>query len=152
MFFLFSHCKQLWSFPTLCNYKYILCRLLMRSTHDYEDRVRYCLTESTGRGQPISEKVFMVIRRPKLKIHYCFITYQNKNNQTISWKSYPLATANKAIHCLKWGKITGITFLKDWNIHDSKDLLILCKDDSPGKMTLVRETITSFYLRTLWWD
>ena len=53
---------------TLYNY-----RLLMRSTHDYEDRVRYWLTDAEGGGQPIPDKVFMVMSRPKSKVYYCFI-------------------------------------------------------------------------------
>ena len=44
----------------------------MRSTHDHEDRVRYWLTDAVG-GQPIPDKVFMVMSRPKPKVHYCFI-------------------------------------------------------------------------------
>ena len=53
---------------TLYNY-----RLLMRSTHDHEDRVRYWLTDAEGGGQPIPDKVFMVMSRPKSKVYYCFI-------------------------------------------------------------------------------
>ena len=48
-------------------------RLLMRSTHDHEDRVRYWLTDAEGGGQPILDKVFMVMSRPKSKVYYCFI-------------------------------------------------------------------------------
>ena len=48
-------------------------RLLMRSTHDHEDRVRYWLTDAEGGGQPIPDKVFMVMSRPKSKVYYCFI-------------------------------------------------------------------------------
>ena len=62
-------------------------RLLMRSTHDYEDRVRYWLTDAEGGGQPIPDKVFMVMSRPKSKVYYCFI------------------------------KLSGIYLHKDWNIH-----------------------------------
>ena len=45
----------------------------MRSTHDYEDRVRYWLTDAEVGGQPIPDKVFMVMSRPKSKVYYCFI-------------------------------------------------------------------------------
>ena len=45
----------------------------MRSTHDHEDRVRYWLTDAEGGGQPIHDKVFMVMSRPKSKVYYCFI-------------------------------------------------------------------------------
>ena len=45
----------------------------MRSTHDYEDRVRYWLTDAEGGGQPIPDKVFMVMSRPKSKVYHCFI-------------------------------------------------------------------------------
>ena len=45
----------------------------MRSTHDHEDRVRYWLTDAEGGGQPIPDKVFMVMGRPKSKVYYCFI-------------------------------------------------------------------------------
>ena len=48
-------------------------RLLMRSTHDHEDRVRYWLTDAEGGGQPKPDKVFMVMSRPKSKVYYCFI-------------------------------------------------------------------------------
>ena len=48
-------------------------RLLMRSTHGHEDRVRYLLTDAEGGGQPIPDKVFMVMNRPKSKVYYCFI-------------------------------------------------------------------------------
>ena len=48
-------------------------RLLMRSTHDHEDRVRYWLTDAVGGGQPIPDKVFMVMSRPKSEVYYCFI-------------------------------------------------------------------------------
>ena len=37
--------------------------LLMRSTHDHEDRVRYWLPDA----------VLMAMGRPKSKVHYCFI-------------------------------------------------------------------------------
>ena len=37
----------------------------MRSTHDHEDRVRYWLTDAEGGGQPIPDKVFMVMSRDK---------------------------------------------------------------------------------------
>ena len=50
-------------------------RLLMRSTHDHEDRVRYWLTDAEGGGQPIPDKVFMVMSRPKSKVYYCFIKF-----------------------------------------------------------------------------
>ena len=53
---------------TIYNY-----RLLMRSTHDHEDRVRCWLTDAEGGGQPIPDKVFMVMSRPKSKVYYCFI-------------------------------------------------------------------------------
>ena len=53
---------------TLYNY-----RLLMRSTHDHEDCVRYLLTYTVGGGQPIPGKAFMVMSRPKSKVYYCFI-------------------------------------------------------------------------------
>ena len=43
------------------------------STHDHEDRVRYWLTDAEGGGQPIPDKVFMVMSRPKSKVYYCFI-------------------------------------------------------------------------------
>ena len=46
-------------------------RLLMRSTHNHEDRFRYWLTY--GVGQPIPDKVFMVMSRPKLKVIYRFM-------------------------------------------------------------------------------
>ena len=62
-------------------------RLLVRSTHDHEDRVRYWLTDAEGGGQPIPDKVFMVMSRPKSKVYYCFI------------------------------KLSGIYLHKDWNIH-----------------------------------
>ena len=62
-------------------------RLLLRSTHDHEDRVRYWLTDAEGGGQPIPDKVFMVMSRPKSKVYYCFI------------------------------KLSGIFLHKDWNIH-----------------------------------
>ena len=48
-------------------------RLLMRSTSDYKDRVRYWLTEAVGRDQPIPDKVYMVLSRLKSKVSYCFI-------------------------------------------------------------------------------
>ena len=57
-------------FDALILYNY---RLLMRSTHDHEDRVRYWLTDAEGGGQPIPDKVFMVMSRPKSKVYYCFI-------------------------------------------------------------------------------
>ena len=62
-------------------------RLLMRSTHDHENRVSYWLTDAEGGGQPIPDKVFMVMSRPKSKVYYCFI------------------------------KLSGIFLHKDWNIH-----------------------------------
>ena len=62
-------------------------RLLMRSTYDHEDRVRYCLTDAEGRGQPIPDAVFMVMSRPKSKVYYRFI------------------------------KLSGIFLHKDWTIH-----------------------------------
>ena len=37
----------------------------MRSTHDLEDRVGYWLTDAEGWSQPILDKVFMVMSRPK---------------------------------------------------------------------------------------
>ena len=43
----------------------------MRSTHDHEDRVRYWLTDAEGGGQPIPDKVFMVMSRPKSKVYNC---------------------------------------------------------------------------------
>ena len=42
-------------------------------THDHEDRVGYWLTDGVGGGQPIPDKVFMVMTRPKSKVYYCFI-------------------------------------------------------------------------------
>ena len=45
----------------------------MRSAHDHEVRVRYWLTDAVGRGQPIPDKVFMVMSNPKSKVYYCFI-------------------------------------------------------------------------------
>ena len=45
----------------------------MRSTQDHEDRVRYWLTDAVGGGQPIPDKVFIVMSRPKSKVYYCFI-------------------------------------------------------------------------------
>ena len=42
-------------------------RLLMRSTHDHEDLVRYWLTSAFGVGQPIPDAVFMVMSRPHQK-------------------------------------------------------------------------------------
>ena len=48
-------------------------RLLMRSTHDHEDCIRYWLTDAEGGGQPMPDKVFMVMSRPKSKVYYCFI-------------------------------------------------------------------------------
>ena len=48
-------------------------RPLMRSSHDHEDLVRYWLTDAVGGGQPILDKVFMVMSRPKSKVYYCFI-------------------------------------------------------------------------------
>ena len=72
----------IWMHIILYNY-----RLLMRSTHDHEDRVRYWLTDAAGGGQPIPDKVFMVMSRPKSKVYYCFI------------------------------KLSGIFLHKDWNIH-----------------------------------
>ena len=45
----------------------------MRSTYDHEDHVRYWLTDAEGGGQPIPDKVFMVMSRPKSKVYYCFI-------------------------------------------------------------------------------
>ena len=35
--------------------------------HDHEDRVRYWLTDAEGGGQPIPDKVFMVMSRPHQK-------------------------------------------------------------------------------------
>ena len=48
-------------------------RLLKRSTQDHVDRVRYWLTDAVGGGQPIPDKVFIVMSRPKSKVYYCFI-------------------------------------------------------------------------------
>ena len=48
-------------------------RLATRLTHYYEDRVRYWLTNAEGGGQPIPDKVFPVMSRPKSKVYYCFI-------------------------------------------------------------------------------
>ena len=45
----------------------------MRSTHDHEDCVRCWLTDAVGGGQPIPDKVFMVMSKPKSKVYYCFI-------------------------------------------------------------------------------
>ena len=39
----------------------------MRSTHDYEDRIRYWLTDAVGGGLPIPDKVFMIMSRPNQK-------------------------------------------------------------------------------------
>ena len=64
----------------------------MRSTHDHEDRVRYSLTDAEGGGQPMPDKVFMVMSRPKSKVYYCFI------------------------------KLSGIFLHKDWNIHSYRFL------------------------------
>ena len=62
------------AYNVIVTYKIILYnyRLLMRSTHDHKDRVRYWLTDAVGGGQPISDKVFMVMSRPKSKVYYCF--------------------------------------------------------------------------------
>ena len=59
-------------------FRIIIYRLLMRSTHDHEDRVRYWLTDNVavGGGQPILDKVFMVMSRPKSKVYYCLIKYR----------------------------------------------------------------------------
>ena len=67
---------KLYYLGTLYNY-----RLLMRPTHDHEDRVRYWLTDAVPRevlvdrrvGQPILDKVFVIMIRPKSKVYYCFI-------------------------------------------------------------------------------
>ena len=56
--------------PDVSLYNY---RLLIMSSHDYEDRVRYWLTDAEGGGQPIPDKVFMVMSRPKSKVYNCFI-------------------------------------------------------------------------------
>ena len=48
----------------------------MRSTHDHEDRVRYWLTDAEGGGQPIPDKVFMVMSRPKSKSIIALLNYQ----------------------------------------------------------------------------
>ena len=56
----------------------------MRFTHDHEDRVRYWLTDAedrvrywltdaVGGGQPIPDKVSMVMSRPKSNLYYSFI-------------------------------------------------------------------------------
>ena len=60
---------------SVCHIQVILYnnRLLIRSTHDHEDRVRYWLTDAEGGGQPIPDKVFMVMSRPKSKVYHCFI-------------------------------------------------------------------------------
>ena len=39
----------------------------MRSTHDHGDRVRYWLTDAEGGGQPIPDKVFMVMSKTEIK-------------------------------------------------------------------------------------
>ena len=63
-------CFTVHSVKSVILYNY---RLLMRSTHDHEDRVRYWLTDAEGGGQPIPDAVFMVMSRPKSKVYYCFI-------------------------------------------------------------------------------
>ena len=68
---------------TIYNY-----RLLMRSTHDHEDRVRYWLTDAVSGGQPILDKVFMVMSRHTSKVYNCFI------------------------------KLSRIFLQKDWHIHN----------------------------------
>ena len=67
--------------------QYTIIDFWFRSTHDHEDRVRYWLTDAEGVGQPIPDKVFMVMSRPKSNVYYCFI------------------------------KLSGIFLHKDWNIH-----------------------------------
>ena len=48
----------------------------MRSTHDYEDRVRYWLTDEKGGGQPIPDKVFIVMSMPYQKSIIVFLNYR----------------------------------------------------------------------------
>ena len=48
----------------------------MRSTHDHEDRVRYWLTDAEGGGQPIPDKVFMVMSRPNQKSIIALLNYR----------------------------------------------------------------------------
>ena len=69
----------------------------MRSTHDYEDRVWYWLTEAAGGGQLIPDKVFVVTSRPKSKVYYCFI------------------------------KLSGIFLHKDWHIHNYCIFIVLAE-------------------------
>ena len=42
-------------------------RLLMSSTHEHKDHVRYLLTEVAGRGLPIHEMVLIATSRQKIK-------------------------------------------------------------------------------------
>ena len=50
----------------------------MSSTHDHEDRDGYWLTDPIGGGQPIPDKVSMVMSRSKSKVYYCFIKLSGK--------------------------------------------------------------------------
>ena len=77
-------------------------RLLMRSTHDHEDAV----------GQPIPDKVFMVMSGPKSKVYYCFI----KLSGIFFTKIYIFIIFNiclllvKQLYCnfhrTRWGKLS----------------------------------------------
>ena len=71
---------KIWSIPR-SKHKYMYCTQLVlnhflfytiidfwfRSTHDHDrkDRVKYWLTDTEGGGQPIPDKVFMVMSYPK---------------------------------------------------------------------------------------
>ena len=53
---------------------YTIIDFWVQSTHDHDDCVRYWLIEAYGLGQPIPDKVFMVMSRLNWKVYYCFIT------------------------------------------------------------------------------
>ena len=73
-------------------------RLLLSSTHDHEDHVRYWLTDAVedhirywltdalGGGQPIHvpDKVFMVMSTPNSKVYYCLLNYQEFPSQRLT--------------------------------------------------------------------
>ena len=78
----------------------------MRSTHDHEDRVRYWLTDAVGGGQPIPDKVFMVMSRPKSKVYYCFIKLSGISfTKAITSDTITAFLSRPAVISLTWLKI-----------------------------------------------
>ena len=76
-----------------------------RRRRNHEDRVRYWLTDAEGEGQPIPDKVFMVMSRPKSKVYYCFIKLSGIFLQQVCHiHSYCIFIAPAAVS-LAWLKI-----------------------------------------------